>query len=248
MLTEDTVTEDGVTYMAQYARELTGDEVNVSVPSEVTLSSGGKQSISVEIQLTEEGKSNLEEEFPNGIYVEGFVTLTPRTDGEVTLSYPFMGYYGDQADIPIFDSDIYDEENASLYEIQLGQFNNSNGSGYILGHNIYVKENYEAYDEDKIAIKGGVNTKNVTAVLSMLRNSDELNFLWRTAMGIRFTKKRWATYRRPISIRKLSTRRWRTRDLHRTIPGTSLCRMESIPIRFPLRQETVRSQFLFLWS
>ena len=98
VLTEDTVTEDGVTYMAQYARELTGDEVNVSVPSEVTLSSGGKQSISVEIQLTEEGKSNLEEEFPNGIYVEGFVTLTPRTDGEVTLSYPFMGYYGDQAD------------------------------------------------------------------------------------------------------------------------------------------------------
>lgn len=71
--------------------------MNVSVPSEVTLSSGGKQSISVEIQLTEEGKSNLEEEFPNGIYVEGFVTLTPRTDGEVTLSYPFMGYYGDQA-------------------------------------------------------------------------------------------------------------------------------------------------------
>lgn len=176
VLTEDTVTEDGVTYMAQYARELTGDEVNVSVPSEVTLSSGGKQSISVEIQLTEEGKSNLEEEFPNGIYVEGFVTLTPRTDGEVTLSYPFMGYYGDQADIPVFDSDIYDEENASLYEIQLGQFNNSNGSGYILGHNIYVKENYEAYDEDKIAIKGGVNTKNVTAVLSMLRNSDELEF------------------------------------------------------------------------
>ena len=39
-----------------------------------------------------------------------------------------------------------------------------------------MKENYEAYDEDKIAIKGGVNTKNVTAVLSMLRNSDELEF------------------------------------------------------------------------
>ena len=117
VLTEDTVTEDGVTYMAQYARTLTSDEVTVSVPSEVTLSSGGKQSISVKIQLTEEGKSNLKEEFPNGIYVEGFVTLTPRTDGEVTLSYPFMGYYGDPADIPVFDSDIYDKENASLYEI-----------------------------------------------------------------------------------------------------------------------------------
>ena len=163
--------------MAQYARELTGDEVNVSVPSEVTLSSGGKQSISVEIQLTEEGKSSLEEEFPNGIYVEGFVTLTPRTDGEVTLSYPFMGYLRRSGGYSVFlHSHIYDEENASLYEIQLGQFNNSNGSGYILGHNIYVKENYEAYDEDKIAIKGGVNTKNVTAVLSMLRNSDELEF------------------------------------------------------------------------
>ena len=53
VLTEDTVTEDGVTYMAQYARELTGDEVNVSVPSEDHYFPLEESKVfSVEIQLT----------------------------------------------------------------------------------------------------------------------------------------------------------------------------------------------------
>ena len=175
VLVENTVVEDGITYMAQCERELGADEVKVEVPDRITVGAGNKQTVAVKISLTETGKHNLERDFPNGIYVEGYVTLTPITDGEVTLSYPFMGFYGDWSAVPLFDSNIYDDEAASLYEMQLGQFSNYDGGGYILGHNIYVDGNNK-YSADKIAIQGGDNTKNVTAVTSLLRNADSLTF------------------------------------------------------------------------
>ncbi len=175
VLTEDTVTEDGEVYMSQSSRILGEDEVRVSAPENITVSAGGSTEIPVSIELTEKGKKNLKDDFPNGIYVEGFLTLTPVTDGEPALSAPFMGYYGDLSDIPVFDSDIYDDETASMYETELGQFRNSDGGGYILGHNIYIA-GADDYDEKKIAIQGGDRSKNVTAVLSLLRNVEKLTF------------------------------------------------------------------------
>lgn len=175
VLTEDTVTEGGEVYISQSSRTLKDDEVTVNVPDRVTVPAGGRTEIPVKIELTEKGMQNLRAAFPNGIYVEGFVTLTPSAEGEAELSYPFLGYFGDTADIPVFDSDIYDDESASMYEIQLGQFRNYDGGGYILGHNLYV-EGASDYNEEKIAIQGGDRSKNVTAVLSLLRNVEKLTF------------------------------------------------------------------------
>ena len=175
VLTEDSVTEGGEVYMSQSSRTLGSDEVTVTVQDSVSVSAGGRAEIPVKIELTEKGRQNLRAAFPNGIYVEGFVTLTQSDGGETELSYPFMGYFGDTADIPVFDSDIYDDETASMYEIQLGQFRNYDGGGYILGHNLYV-EGADDYSAEKIAIQGGDRSKNVTAVLSLLRNVAKLTF------------------------------------------------------------------------
>ncbi len=175
VLTEDTVTENGVVYMAQKARVLSGDEVTVTVPKKITLAADGETEVNVKIELTEKGKANLKNDFPNGIYIEGYVTLNPIQSDEVTLSYPFMGFFGDWQALPIFDSDIYDDETASICETQIGQFRNSDGGGYILGHNYYV-DGSEEYNADKIAIKGNESGKNVTAAVSLLRNADKLTF------------------------------------------------------------------------
>lgn len=175
VLTEDTVEENGITYMAQKARQLSADEVNVSVPQKISLTSNGTSKINVQIELTEKGKANLKKDFPNGIYVEGFVTLNPVQNNDVALSYPFMGFYGDWQSLTVFDSDIYDDKIASLCETRLGQFRNSDGGGYILGHNSYVDGSTE-YDAKKIAIKGNETGKNVTAAVSLLRNVDNLTF------------------------------------------------------------------------
>ena len=125
--------------------------------------------------MTEKGKTNLKAQFPNGIYIEGFVTMTPIQNDEVSLSYPFMGFFGDWQALNIFDSDIYDDEPASICETQIGQFRNSDGGGYILGHNYYVDGATE-YNANKIAIKGSETGKNVTAAVSLLRNADKLTF------------------------------------------------------------------------
>ncbi len=175
VLTEDTVAANGTVYMAQRARELSNDEVTVTVPEKITLAANGESIINVKIELTEKGKANLKNDFPNGIYIEGYVTLSPIQSGEVTLSYPFMGFFGDWQALSMFDSDIYDDETASICETQIGQFRNSDGGGYILGHNYYV-DGLEEYNADKIAIKGNESGKNVTAAVSLLRNADKLTF------------------------------------------------------------------------
>lgn len=174
-MTEDTVSENGVVYMAQKARKLSDDEVSVTIPKKITVDPNGETPVNVKIELTEKGKANLKAQFPNGIYIEGFVTMTPIQNDEVSLSYPFMGFFGDWQALNIFDSDIYDDEPASICETQIGQFRNSDGGGYILGHNYYVDGATE-YNANKIAIKGSETGKNVTAAVSLLRNADKLTF------------------------------------------------------------------------
>ena len=92
VLTEDTVSENGVVYMAQKARKLSDDEVSVTIPKKITVDPNGETPVNVKIELTEKGKANLKAQFPNGIYIEGFVTMTPIQNDEVSLSYPFMGF------------------------------------------------------------------------------------------------------------------------------------------------------------
>ena len=175
VLTEDTVNEDGTVYMAQRARVLTADEVTVTAPKKITVAPNGESAVSIKIELTEKGKENLKKDFPNGIYIEGFVTLNPIQNDGVPLSYPFMGFFGDWQVLTVFDSDIYDDKTASICETRIGQFRNSDGGGYILGHNYYVSGS-EEYNADKIAIKGNESGKNVTAAVSLLRNADKLTF------------------------------------------------------------------------
>lgn len=175
VLTEKTVTENNIVYIAQKDRKLSEDEVTVSVPEKITLPANGETKIQVRIALTETGKANLKKDFPNGIYVEGYVALNPVQDGETALSYPFMGFFGDWQSLSMFDSDIYDDQPASICETRIGQFRNSDGGGYILGHNYYVSGS-EEYNADKIAIKGNESGKNVTAAVSLLRNAEKLTF------------------------------------------------------------------------
>ena len=77
------------------------------------------------------------------------------------MKYHFLsvyGLFGDWQALNIFDSDIYDDEPASICETQIGQFRNSDGGGYILGHNYYVDGATE-YNANKIAIKGSETGK-----------------------------------------------------------------------------------------
>lgn len=96
VLTEDTVQQNGKTYIAQRPRQLSADEVTVTAPAAVTLDANGVAAVNVSLALTAKGKAALDTDFPNGIYIDGFVTLTPVNGGDtISLGLPFMGFYGD---------------------------------------------------------------------------------------------------------------------------------------------------------
>lgn len=176
VLTEDTVKENGKTYLAQSPRQLGADEVTVTAPSTVTLRASGTATVNVSLALTEKGKAALDADFPNGIYLEGFVTLTPVNDGDtISLGLPFLGFYGDWSAAPIFDTSVYDaDESPAVYQTMLGLFG-ADGSGYYLGHNLYATDN-DRFDKNYIAMSNKTSNYHVTAAMAMLRSADELTF------------------------------------------------------------------------
>ena len=176
VLTEDTVKKDGKTYLAQSPRQMGADEVTVTAPSSVTLRANDTATVNVSLALTEKGKAALNADFPNGIYLDGFVTLTPVNDGDtISLGLPFLGFYGDWSAAPIFDASVYDtDKSPAVYRTMLGLFG-ADGSGYYLGHNLYATSN-DRFDKNYIAMSNKTQNYHVTAAMAMLRSADELTF------------------------------------------------------------------------
>lgn len=176
VLTEDTVTKDGKTYLAQSPRQMGADEVTVTAPSTVTLRASGTATVNVSLALTAKGKAALSKDFPNGIYIEGFVTLTPVNGGDtISLGLPFLGFYGDWSAAPIFDASVYDtDKSPAVYRTMLGLFG-ADGSGHYLGHNLYATDN-DRFDKNYIAMSNKTSNYHVTAAMAMLRSADKLTF------------------------------------------------------------------------
>ncbi len=84
----------------------------------VTVPAGETLRMKAVIQLTDENKEYLNR-FPNGIYVEGYLYATPsKVSGDTTetlaeMSMPFIGFYGDWSEAPVFDTT--DIQHAELY-------------------------------------------------------------------------------------------------------------------------------------
>ena len=78
----------------------------------VTVDAFGKCKIKVTYTLTDENKKYLEDSFPYGMYVEGFAKLEDLNNAEesINLNIPFLAYYGDWSQAPIFDKTYYEVE------------------------------------------------------------------------------------------------------------------------------------------
>lgn len=138
---------------------------------EVTIAPGEVLSVEVKVTLGSEARKYLNDNFKNGMYVEGFVTLTDTAaEAGINLSVPWLAFYGDWNDAPMFDLSAYDvaraeqddsipddeKPQASVYPtIPLGSYYNST---YIIPLGSYLYEipdnmNKVIYaDEDKVAI------------------------------------------------------------------------------------------------
>ena len=76
----------------------------------VCVEAGKTAKITVTITLSAEDKSYLNATFKNGMYVEGYLTFTSTEEDGIDLNAPFLAFYGDWGEAPIFDLDYYEVE------------------------------------------------------------------------------------------------------------------------------------------
>ncbi len=73
---------------------------------EITVPASGTVTVTVPVSLNQPDRDYMDS-FANGTYIEGFVTLTPSSSTQPTLSIPYMGFYGDWTQAPIIDATDY---------------------------------------------------------------------------------------------------------------------------------------------
>ena len=76
----------------------------------LTVDGGKTAKVTITLKLSAEDKSYLNSTFANGMFVEGFVTFKSQDANGVDLNAPFLAFYGDWGEAPIFDLDYYTEE------------------------------------------------------------------------------------------------------------------------------------------
>ncbi len=76
----------------------------------VTIEAGSTAKLKVVYTLTDADKNLIDSQFPYGMYVEGFVKLTTSKQGEINLNIPFLAFYGDWTEAPLFDKTYYEVE------------------------------------------------------------------------------------------------------------------------------------------
>ncbi len=64
-------------------------------------------------QLSDEEKSRLNEDFPQGTFIEGFLVL--EKENEVTISIPYLGYYGIHDTVSPVEPFIFERDNSVIY-------------------------------------------------------------------------------------------------------------------------------------
>ncbi len=75
----------------------------------VTVDAGATTDVTVVYTLPESDKAYIDASFPYGMFVEGFVTLD-APDEKVDLNVPFLAFYGDWTEAPMFDKTYYEVE------------------------------------------------------------------------------------------------------------------------------------------
>ena len=110
----ETKTAQGETTVTEEAYELKGAKVEILAVTggslngeKISVDGGATANVTVRITLTEENKKYLNESFENGMYVEGFIMLDNEDDVQ-DLNIPYLAFYGDWTQAPLFDLDFFE--------------------------------------------------------------------------------------------------------------------------------------------
>ena len=160
----------------------------------VSVAPGKTADVTVTVTITDEGRTMLAQ-FPNGGYVEGFVTLTQvAADGSsltdpIDLGVPFLAFYGDWTKAPIMDSTDYWEtldgsaSQAQAYMNTAFSSSSENTVDTYLGDNNYTSVPYLA-DRNAISPNNDDFMDSLTGIYTgLLRNTKSLKYTITGANG-----------------------------------------------------------------
>ena len=101
--------ESGKYFTADYSELMKRTKITVidNPSGVVTIPAGETIEIVIEVKLDETDINKSQRAFINGFFVDGFVYLK-NVDSECTVSIPYMGFYGDWAEIPVYIEGYYE--------------------------------------------------------------------------------------------------------------------------------------------
>ena len=147
----DTKTSAGETTVTEEAYILSGAALTIdSVEggklsgTKLTVNKGETADVTVTITLGDEDKAYLDASFANGMYVEGFITLTASKGTDINMSVPYLAFYGDWQKAPMFDLDYY-ATNADELDDSIAQEDKTLADAYATRPIGGVSEDYVSY-------------------------------------------------------------------------------------------------------
>ncbi|ETP67636.1 hypothetical protein G159_16180 [Planococcus glaciei CHR43] len=143
-------------------------DADITAPETVTVPANGSVDIPVTVNIAG-ATEQLESNFPNGYFVDGFVTLTDDAEdvtGNTMLAVPYFGFNGEWDDAPIFDRFAWDP--TTFY----GRTLLVDPAGNILNGNSHST----GYQPERFAFSpnGDGVQDAVIPVFSLLRNAKQL--------------------------------------------------------------------------
>ena len=176
-----TVTEQGYLLGAG----LTVDNVQGGTVSgnKLTVAAGQDATVTVTIKLTDEDKAYMDASFANGMYVEGFITLTATEGTDIDLSVPYLGFYGDWTKAPIFDKEYY-ETNADELNDAIDEEDKNKADAYATTAIGGISDDYVSYLGAYYFEQDPANTRVISANKDYIALSNQegtvhsLRFVW----------------------------------------------------------------------
>ncbi|MDE6868737.1 MAG: leucine-rich repeat protein [Clostridia bacterium] len=108
---------------------------------------GSSAKITVTLELSQAEKNYITTSFPNGMFVEGFITLKSQTEGQCDLNLPYMGFYGDWEAAPMLDY--------SVYEIAESQQDKSTPEEQKLKESVWATQAFANYYDNRYSVPMG---------------------------------------------------------------------------------------------
>lgn len=144
----------------------------------VVVPAGASVEVQVTLTLAAEDRSYMDENYPCGIYVDGFVRCYAVDTEDCDLSLPFLGYYGDWDEPRIIDDAWYYDTTAIANRYINVLFTDYGTTEFNLGLNPYVYEDYDPAHNVLSPNGDGYQDEICEIYLGMMRSAEDLRFTW----------------------------------------------------------------------